>query len=166
MDRGRNYTRFGDDRYETAMTTPSSQTTSQRDDWHRHANVGGPARMMLHIHERFRRASAELLAEAARVVPDRARMRIVFGELASVLHRHHHAEEVLLFPRLVDAGVAAEALESDHRRLLSAIATVEDALKTRADARAPLREFDALLRSHLDAEEAVSIPYLLEHPWL
>lgn len=121
---------------------------------------------MLHIHERFRRASAELLAEAARPLPDHARMRIVFGELARVLHHHHHAEEVLLFPRLTDAGVAADTLASDHRRLLSAIATVEGALKTPADARTPLREFDALLRSHLDAEEAVSIPYLLEHPWI
>lgn len=122
--------------------------------------------MMLHIHDGFRRATTELLAETARPQPDRARMRIVFRELATVLHHHHHAEEVLLFPRLADAGLGADALALDHRALMSSIAAVEDVLGTDADASDALREFASLLRTHLDAEEAVSIPYLLEHPWI
>jgi hypothetical protein len=146
------------------MTTASSRSAGP--EWGQHRNVGGPAGMMLRIHDSFRRASETLLAEANQPRPERARMRIVFGELASVLHHHHHAEEVLLFPRLAAAGLTADALAMDHRRLQSAIAAVEAMLSTDADASAPVREFDALLRAHLDAEEAVSIPYLLEHPWI
>lgn len=141
-------------------------TTTTRDAWERHPNIRGPAGLMLHIHDSFRRESEALLAESASSSPNRARIRSGFGELASVLHAHHHAEEMLLFPRLTRAGLGAAELESDHRRLLAAIEAVERVLATNAEATTVLRELDDLLRSHLDAEESVSIPYLLEHPWI
>jgi hypothetical protein len=146
------------------MTTPD--TATRRDDWERHPNARGPAGMMLRIHDGFRRASEALVAEADRPTPDRRWIRLVFGELASVLHHHHHAEEVLLFPRLVDAGFPSGDLSADHQTLLAALEAVDEALKSDADPSAPLRELDALLRAHLAVEEAVSIPYLLEHPEL
>lgn len=121
---------------------------------------------MLQIHDSFRRESEVLLAESTSASPNRARLRSRFADLASVLHAHHHAEELLLFPRLAQAGLGAVELESDHRRLLAAIEAVERVLVTDAEATTVLRELDDLLRSHLDAEESVSIPYLLEHPWI
>ncbi len=141
-------------------------TASSREEWERHPNAHGPAGMMLHIHDGFRRASAALVAESASASPSRGRIRSIFGELASVLHHHHHAEEVLLFPRLAEAGVAAPDLEGDHRRLLAAIEAVREVIAAGDDASAALRELDELLRAHLEVEESVSIPYLLEHPWI
>lgn len=123
------------------------------------------ADMMLRIHDGFRRASAELVAESGRSSPDRRRIRSIFSELATVLHHHHHAEEALLFPGMAATGLAAAELESDHHRLVAAIESVEAVLDTDADASAPLREFDTMLRTHLDAEEAISIPYLRAQPW-
>jgi hemerythrin-like domain-containing protein len=147
------------------MSTTDAPASS-RLEWERHPNAHGAAGMMLRIHDGFRRASEALVIEADRPTPDRRRIRAVFDELAYVLHHHHHAEEVLLFPRLAEAGVGPDALVADHRSLTSAIASVDEALRNGADVSAPLHELDVVLRTHLDVEESVAIPYLLDHPRL
>ena len=108
-----------------------------------------------------------MLREAsAQTVPDWARMRSVFGQLSGVLHSHHHIEEVMLFPRMVAAGVGGVELSREHEQLLAAMDLVRTALGAKKGANDALVGFERLLTDHLDAEEAVAIPYLLENSWL
>ena len=125
--------------------------------------------MMLSIHDGFRRTSGILLGEASLGASSRERTGRLFADLARTLHHHHHAEEVLLFPRLAAAGADAAKLSNDHRRLVEAMEAIElvtrSVMSDESDLRSALAEFDFLLQEHLDAEEAVAIPYLLENPW-
>ena len=121
-------------------------------EWTAHPNIGGPASMLLGIHDQFRRVAEHLLTLEAG-----ARTARTFGPLASVLHHHHHAEERMLFP-LVEhkTGTAPARLVSDHEELTAAIAAVETSYTKDAVAR-----FERVLRDHLAREELLVVPVLL-----
>ena len=85
-------------------------------------------------------------------------MRRAFEPLATTLHHHHHAEEVMLFPLvLARTGAAPERLVSDHEELTAAIAAVRA-----GPSGATIARFGEILVAHLDREEALVIPVLLE----
>ena len=133
--------------------------------WKKHPNIGGPASTLLGFHEQFRVASERLLLLVDRE-DDLAWVGRAFQPLAQTLHHHHHAEEVMLFPvvhRLT--GTAPERLVTDHETLMSAIDAVEASLRAGADkerAKAAVLRFDDVLLAHLDREESLVIPILLE----
>ena len=133
--------------------------------WDRHPNIGGPASTLLAIHDQFREASRRIASVVNRQSPDVEWARRAFRPLAITLHHHHHAEEAMLFPMvLARTGTAPEQLVRDHQALMDAIAAVEAALSDgdAIEARATIASFDAILVEHLDREEALVIPVLLE----
>ncbi|MDB4937012.1 MAG: cytosine deaminase [Labilithrix sp.] len=140
---------------------------TNRSAWQKHPNAAGPAGTLLAIHDQFRVASQRLSLLLAREgAADLRWVARAFMPLAQTLHHHHHAEEVMLFP-LVErrTGVAPERLVSDHEALTTAIAAVEDSLSATGDedrATAAVATFAEVLVDHLDREEALVIPVLLE----
>ncbi len=139
--------------------------TADRQAWTRHPNAGGPAAMLLGIHDQFRVACERLrflAAEPARA--DGGWLARSFEPLARTLHHHHQAEEALLFPFVARAGAAPARLVGDHGELTRAIAAVEASLAGGADlgpARAALETFEHVLVTHLDREERLVVPLLL-----
>jgi DUF438 domain-containing protein len=137
------------------------------DAWRTHPNIHGPAGMLLEIHGQFRAVSARLLALADRAgVIGLAMLARMFGPLAQTLHHHHHAEEAVLFPLIHrQTGKAPEQLITDHDEMTAAITLVEAALRARADAetvKSAIASFHVILTAHLDREEALVVPVLLE----
>lgn len=127
--------------------------------WRTHPNANGPAAMLLAIHDQFRAAANRLLE--LREVRSIAR---VFIPLANTLHHHHHAEEEMLFP-LVErrTGVAPSRLQSDHDDMTAAIGDVEDTLAAGGEPLvAAVIRFHDILMPHLDREEELVVPLLLE----
>lgn len=135
--------------------------------WQRNPNVDGPASTLLMIHDQFRLASERLLSLVEREAEaDLARAARAFMPLAQALHHHHHAEEAMLFPMVLRrTGVAPAQLVDDHGELTTAIAAVEESLSTRErepGPKAAVARFHEVLIAHLDREEALVIPVLLE----
>lgn len=135
--------------------------------WKRHPNIAGPASTLLHIHGQFRVASQRLsLLVDREAEADFGRVARAFAPLAETLHHHHHAEEAMLFPMVLRrTGVAPQRLVSDHDDLTRAIAGVEESLHAgvpRVRAKAAVSTFHDILVTHLDLEEALVIPVLLE----
>lgn len=111
--------------------------------------------MLLSIHDSFRAATKRLseLSGPAR--------RHLFHRLATTLHHHHHAEEVMLFPQVARrTGVQPEELIDDHEELMRAIDRAASALSEDADT--DLGEVTQILLTHLEREEALVIPIMLE----
>jgi hemerythrin-like domain-containing protein len=138
----------------------SASTTA---GWRSHPNAAGPASLLLSIHDQFRAASARLLVLVERDVAAIAR---VFIPLADTLRHHHHAEEAMLFPLVLGrTGVAPAQLVDDHGRLTAAIVELETSLAHGADrerTRSAVASFHEILIAHLDREESLVIPVLLE----
>jgi iron-sulfur cluster repair protein YtfE (RIC family) len=140
---------------------------SMTDAWRTHPNADGPAGMLLEIHDHFRAVSTRLLALAdGAAVHGVATLARMFVPLAETLHHHHHAEEAMMFPLIHRrTGTAPEQLIADHDEMTTAITRVEAALRARVDAEAvksAVASFHAILIAHLDREEALVVPVLLE----
>lgn len=109
--------------------------------------------MLLAIHDSFRGAVARLASTEG------APRRDLFARLASSLHHHHHAEEVLLFPQVArHAGVPPQALIDDHQVLMQTL----DATAAALDDDEALARLHDVLVDHLDREEGMVIPMMLE----
>ncbi|MEN0065177.1 MAG: hemerythrin domain-containing protein [Myxococcota bacterium] len=128
----------------------------KRSRWERHPRFHGQAAMLLQVHDGFRSALDRLVVE-----PDQ---RYLFRRLVSVLRHHHHAEEIGLFP-LVEArlGRTLDELVADHQALDEAIAQAADGF-ARGDPVDGLARLQPVLIGHLDREEALVIPVLLDLP--
>jgi len=139
---------------------------TDRTSWEQHKNFGGMAAMLLHMHDSFRASSAGLLLLLDDDLPGvAARMRNLFGPLTATLHHHHQAEEAMLFPLVRKlTGSHPQALEDDHQTLMARLDELEVHLATRGREGADelLRALDRELREHLDVEEALCIPVLLD----
>jgi iron-sulfur cluster repair protein YtfE (RIC family) len=140
---------------------------ADRAAWRHHPHAGGPAAMLLAIHDQFRVAAERLRFLAAKSPqPDRGWLARGFEPLARTLHHHHHAEEAMLFPFVAErAGVAPDRLVDDHRALTRAIEVVEESLSRHGREEPPLPAIEALehmLITHLDREERLVVPLLLE----
>lgn len=132
--------------------------------WRAHPNAAGPAAMMLAIHDQFRAVSHRLVQLVAQGQGGGAIGR-VFSPLAQVLHHHHHAEEAMVFPLVHRrTGVAPEQLQTDHDEMTAAIETVESALRDGARVAESITKFHEILITHLDREEELVIPILLQLP--
>lgn len=133
--------------------------------WRTHPNIAGPAATLLAIHDQFR-VAAQRLSWLVEREPDLGWVARAFAPLAATLHHHHQAEEALLFPALARRGrIDPGPLLGDHAELTTSIGAVEQGLAPGADRRAAkqaIARFGGVLARHLDREERVAIPFLLE----
>jgi len=88
----------------------------ERAAWDRHPNIAGPASTLLAIHDQFRAASRRIAFLIDGELPDVGWVRRAFRPLAITLQHHHHAEEEMLFPMVLErTGTAPEQLVQDHQ---------------------------------------------------
>ncbi len=138
---------------------------SARAEWEKHPNIHGMAGFLLHIHDSFRRTSAELVTLSGAGADALPRMRRLFSPLLHTLHHHHLIEEQSLFPLVrTQTGDHPALLVEEHGTMMSRLGEVAEALKNDdVDEIARLmRLLDEELVAHLAAEEAIAIPVLLE----
>ncbi|MFH8224583.1 hemerythrin domain-containing protein [Streptomyces sp. NPDC018057] len=135
---------------------------------------------MVVIHRTLRREFRNLPSLVAAVRPaDTARARVVGDHLALVLtmlHEHHEAEDMFLWPILMERVPLEKDLiglmETQHQAIADAVAVIGSDLPTwtaQADAAVRDRIADALrglekaLTVHLDLEESKVLPLMHEH---
>ena len=109
----------------------------------------------------FRRAFESLVDAAAN--PKAAKSQVdasTFKRYNESLHGHHGNEDAAWFPRLkrLHPEFAAEIdiLERDHAALVALEARIGDGDYT------ALQEFVAALSDHLNREEMISVPFLMD----
>jgi hemerythrin-like domain-containing protein len=113
------------------------------------------------MHRAFRR-DLNLFADAA-VVPasDRRRWRRIsnrFQLFAGVLHKHHHGEDVGLWPLLAERGADAtvlDALEAEHAVIDPLLASVTADLRALADGAGDESTRDRLARTTAELRDAL-----------
>lgn len=139
--------------------------------WRAHTHFAGPASTLLMIHDQFRVAAERLrfmIEDATSPNADLGWLARVFLPLGQTLHHHHHAEEEMLFPLIGERmGTPPERLEQDHVALTAAIDAVSKSLVPGGDreaATSAVSTFHRVLVMHLDREEALVVPVLLEVP--
>ncbi len=124
--------------------------------------------LLLRSHESFRRLSAALIRSADSAdFDDRRRLMTSyrFRSWQQAMRGHEHYEESKLYPYLRRRfGVSTSSLQAGHDGLHQRADDVISALDRgdSADVVIALRAYDDLLRSHLDAEELLVIPLLLQ----
>jgi hypothetical protein len=116
------------------------------------------------------RAEFGRLAVAARRVRDDAHAALIDDQIDLVmhlLHHHHTGEDTSIWPRLVsrrpDARPALARLESQHDEMDPLFAAVTDRTRPVADRADDLERLHEVLNAHLDEEERVAVPLILEH---
>jgi hemerythrin-like domain-containing protein len=132
------------------------------------------------MHRAFRR-DLHLFADVAATVPasDRERWRRIssrFELFASVLHKHHHGEDIGLWPLLAERGAdrsVLDALEAEHAVIDPLLASVRADLRTLAagDGDDPTRDRLAdttgqlrdALHAHLAHEESDGMTLVQRH---
>jgi deazaflavin-dependent oxidoreductase (nitroreductase family) len=132
------------------------------------------------MHRAFRR-DLNRFADAAAVLPasDRKRWTGIsrrFTLFATVLHKHHHGEDVGLWPLLAERGAdrgVLDALEAEHAVIDPLLSSVTDDLRALADGggdettRARLARTTAelrdALRTHLAHEESDGMTLVQQH---
>lgn len=157
--------------------------------WQHHANYGALAAFWLQVHDTLR-AHGRQLQQATRDLQDGRRdaadfQRFFVPALNGFLQHldgHHRIEDVAYFPRfrMLDRRMAAgfDLLENDHaliheallasadgaRQLLAVLDRSQDARRRAADVYAARSgHLLALLLRHLEDEEDLVIPAMLEH---
>jgi hypothetical protein len=123
----------------------------------------------LAMHQGFR-AEFGRLAVACRAPRDAAHESLLQEQLAlvlDVLHHHHTHEDRHLWPYLLKCspGSAADLdlLEAEHEVLAPLIDAAHDASTPMSERANVLDELNRLLNAHLDHEERVGVPLMLEH---
>lgn len=148
----------------------TSTTETRTEAWERRTTLRGDVdfTMMYVAHDAFCRDLDRLLAAAAadRVLTPPA--RATWTQFADMLHAHHTAEDIALWPplsaRVSEASDLATltAMEAEHAELDPLVEQITAAL---ADGRADdiertLPLLDACLRAHMRHEEDAALPLL------
>ena len=141
---------------------------------------------MVVVHKLFRREFTQAPGWVRRVAPgDTKQAQLVYTHMKKdfdLLHHHHEAEDINLWPRLRERATDQEELldtmEGQHRAIDPALAKAEElgaAWAETADVEArdafadAIEEFSAPLLAHLDQEEADILPlaqeYVTEEEW-
>ncbi len=142
-----------------------------REQWSSHPHYPSQV-LLMGSHQNFLRINAYLI-EQAQVVEEPSRLENLYRRWISAMRSHEGYEEHKLYLYLerrwstsmeaAEAGHAA--LHGAHERVLHAFARTRVTDETH-DARPALvealREHEAILREHLDLEEQLVIPLLLE----
>jgi len=159
-----------------------------RESWTGHARFDGLTRFWLERHLMFRRATGHLIETVqatadGSAAPEQAGRTVagIGGQMINELHGHHMIEDQHYFPvlarrepRLVSGfGI----LDADHHQLDSELQALvaelnrflelcqsPDAVLSEAGATSELlRRFERFLHRHLEDEEDLVVPVILEH---
>lgn len=110
------------------------------------------------------------LAGAARVTADSRRAALIEDQIVLVtetLHHHHTVEDEEMWPKLraraPHAVVELDKLEAEHEDVDPLIERAADTTLTLAEREDALQQLHDLLNAHLDREESVAVPLILEH---
>jgi hypothetical protein len=116
------------------------------------------------------RAEFGRLATAARQVRDDEHAALIDDQIDLVmhlLHHHHTGEDTAIWPRLVTrvpaATPALARLESQHEEMDPLFEAVTDRTRPVAARADDLERLHEVLNAHLDEEERVAVPLILEH---
>jgi hemerythrin-like domain-containing protein len=155
-------------------------------DWPKHANYAGLAEFWQAVHRALRSESAALakgLAELSEIAPGDMQGGLLLGELRSLgrhfvghAHVHHHIEDNHYFPKFKQVFPQlvrpVDLLDGDHRVLEESLDAVERHLNELSAERADrdsvgralddAQKLDRILGRHLDDEEDIVIPALLQ----
>jgi len=142
---------------------------------------GAMTREMIMVHTAFRREFG-FMAELVRGVfeGDRHRAEIVADHIeliSTVLHHHHHAEDLAIWPRLLERSPQeilplVHGMENHHQRIASLLDDLmKEVVAWRADAGGShrdavgrtLADLVPLLREHLGMEELYVLPVVEKH---
>lgn len=129
--------------------------------WRAAPSFQGMARHLVDdVHPIFREGFGDVLAASrARGAVDAAAFRRVNGSL----HHHHENEDAMWFPRLrarhPELAGEVDVLEADHAALVRLEPTIAGG---GAGALAALEEFVAALEDHLNREEMLTLPALMD----
>jgi hemerythrin superfamily protein len=131
----------------------------QRSEWRTHAHYPRQT-LLLRSHDGFRSTSQALMEACLRGV-QAARIRAYFGAWKGAMHSHEGYEEHKLYPFLEARwGVSMDLARQGHEALSScedAVFSAEEGSLLEA-----LREHDRVLGDHLELEEDLVIPALLQ----
>jgi hypothetical protein len=123
----------------------------------------------LMAHRGFR-AEFGRLAVAARQVRDAKHEALVESQIdlvMHVLHHHHTAEDVSIWPSLVrrapTSKPALDRLEAQHEAMDLLFIAVTDTGRSVADRADDLQLLHDLVNDHLDEEERVAVPLIQRH---
>lgn len=112
------------------------------------------------IHGMFRRVFNAVAEECEAGPEDENKWMQSFESYNEMLHHHHSIEDKWWFPRLSTTHPAIKyhlaALELDHKELVALAQGI------RAGDRAALREFVVFLEDHLNREEILTVPFLMD----
>lgn len=140
------------------------------------SDLGGPAdtRMMPIVHGALRRdldrLRIELTSEPHPAGAHKEALADHVGWMMDFLHEHHTGEDAGLYPmvrdRSADAAALLDDMDADHRRIdpaMTALRSAAAAWRTGGEQErqalvAALDQLDAVLRPHLDREEAEAMP--------
>ena len=154
------------------MTSATASSTPRipRDQWAEHPNYPEQV-LLLGSHENFRKVSQYLIEEATRADEVRG-IASLFRRWISAMRSHEGYEEHKLYPFLQRRfGVSCEDATAGHEELHAVGDEVEAALtdaeqeldlRRRAVLLNALERHDEALDRHLDLEENLVIPLLLE----
>lgn len=148
-----------------------SAVTLPREEWSAHPHYPSQV-LLMGSHQNFLRINAYLIDEAA-VIDEPARLENLYRRWISAMRSHEGYEEHKLYPYLerrwstsmeaAEAGHAA--LHGAHERVLAAFArtrVTDESEDPRPALVEALQEHETILREHLDLEEELVIPLLLE----
>jgi len=135
---------------------------------------------MVIVHRAFRREfrlAPELIRQVA--AGDTARAKVVAAHVTDIvwgLHHHHHGEDELLWPKLLERSAPdaelVELMEAQHARVSAALDGVDALIapwQSTADPEAgaslasAIEDMSAALAEHLDQEEAQILPLAEQH---
>lgn len=120
-------------------------------------------------HSAFR-AEFGLLARVVASPRDAAHAALIEDQidfLLGYLHHHHTDEDVWLWPllraRAPHAEPVLDALEQQHQDIDPQVAVAADRGRPAAERARALRRLDEMINRHLDDEERIAVPLVLEH---
>jgi hypothetical protein len=121
------------------------------------------------MHAGFRHEFGRL-ADAARAPRDAAHEQLLEEQIALVLemlHKHHHHEDEEVWPYLLErspgSGPALDELEAEHQVLDPLMQGSGDTSRPLPERAETLRRLHEVVNDHLDHEERVGVPLMLEH---
>jgi len=121
------------------------------------------------MHAGFRHEFGRL-AEAARSPRDTEHERLLEEQVALVLemlHKHHHHEDEEVWPYLLEqspqSAPALDALEAEHGLLDPLMEAAGDTARPLPERAEVLLRLHQVVDEHLDHEERVGVPLMLEH---
>jgi iron-sulfur cluster repair protein YtfE (RIC family) len=142
-----------------------------RENWDNHPKYhSSGASFLTHIHQSFRE-------DCLRIEKFITKKQIrqaghLFDELENTLHHHHTIEERTIFPFLkkhMNQGTDSEKLTGDHKEMTKNLEKLEQIFAKYEESRYDdlqdaFQVFRTHLIEHLNEEEDICIPVLVEHP--